>query len=102
MTATAGGGFYVWANIASAGTCKFCKLPVIWRTTTRGKSLPFNGVVAPLHTQVDDRGRKFELLSREDLHLATCKKRKPQFQPARGTTADVRGSHDWRRSRDRH
>lgn len=73
------GGILVWASIANSGRCRFCRLAIIWRQTNRGKALPFNGQIPPLHiTDPDERGRRFELLSPDDLHLRTCRFRKQQ------------------------
>lgn len=77
-------GFTVWARIASSGICRHCKQRIIWRTNRKtGKGLPFNGLLLPLHSFVDEFNHQpMEVLSRDDLHLVTCPKRRIARAPA--------------------
>jgi hypothetical protein len=70
-------GFTVWARLASRGTCRDCRQSVIWRRNRKtGKQLPFNGLLTPLHTFVEeDTQLPMEVLSPDDLHFVTCPKR---------------------------
>jgi hypothetical protein len=78
-------GFTVWGRIASTGTCRHCKQPIVWRTNRKtGRLLPFNGVLGPLHTFVDETNlQPMEVLSRDDLHVITCTKRPGRRDAAR-------------------
>jgi len=81
-------GFTVWARLASTGTCRYCGQRIIWRTNRKtGKGVPFNGVLTPLHTFVDETSQQpMEVLSRDDLHAVTCTKH-PRRRGAAGAEA---------------
>ncbi len=70
--------FTVWARLASTGTCRSCRAPIIWRLNRKtGKYLPFNGLLTPLRSFVeDDTQLPMEVLSADDLHMVTCTKRR--------------------------
>lgn len=69
----------VWANIRRSGKCRACGRPIVWRCNDRGKWMPFCAVPLVLHTETDDRGVKWESLSRDECHFTTCiaKRRQP-------------------------
>lgn len=71
-------GVTVWARIRKPGKCRDCRQPFTWRVNFKtGKFMPFNGVLTPLSTSIDELTQQpLELLSRDDLHPVTCKARK--------------------------
>lgn len=73
----------VWADIASAAKCKWCRRPIVFRTTDRGRQLPFNATATPYDAvSIDDAGRRWEMLRTDDIHK--CEQR-PKTAPSRAT-----------------
>lgn len=69
----------VWAAFKSAGTCRYCGAPIVWRITAKnGKNVPFDPGALSLGTSRDTaREISYETLSSEHCHFATCTKRPP-------------------------
>lgn len=82
-------GLTVWARVANTGRCRKCRQRIIWRVNRKsGRSLPFNGVLAPLHAFIDERNHQpMEVLSRDDLHFTTCARRNDRRPPGAGASA---------------
>lgn len=66
----------VWADMKSDGNCRACGKPVVWRVTAKnGKNVPFDPEAITLGQQRDpERGTRFDMLSSEHCHFATCSK----------------------------
>lgn len=59
----------VWADIVSAGKCKWCRKPIVWRTLfDRRGDVSFNATGVSYGVEKDDNGRKFERLCWNDRH----------------------------------
>lgn len=59
----------VWAFMASAAKCRWCRKPIVFRTTDRGRSIPFNATATPYDAvSKDDAGRSWEMLRTDDIH----------------------------------
>lgn len=59
----------VWADIASASKCRWCKRAIVWRTRFNdGGSVPFNANGTSYGVEVDENGRRVETLCWNDRH----------------------------------
>lgn len=58
-----------WVGSARAGRCRYCRRPLVWVITDRGKSVPFNlgFTVREIVTHPRTRAR-FTVLHRDDVH----------------------------------
>jgi hypothetical protein len=74
----------VWADIASASKCKWCRRSIVWRTLfdKRGQA-PFNADGVSYGIEKDDNGRRFERLCWNDRH--DCAERPKTLKHTRPT-----------------
>jgi len=78
-----------WAGSARPGRCAYCKAPIVWVVTDKGKYLPFNLGFTVREIVVDPRSRaQFTVLDRADRH--DCDERRAWRKTQRGQTDNKR------------
>lgn len=75
-----------WAGSARAGRCTYCRKPIVWVVTERGKHVPFNLGFTVRETVTHPTTRvQFVILDRDDRH--DCAARREQRANTRSHAA---------------
>lgn len=73
----------VTSGLRTGARCReaVCKAPIDFRLNVHAKPkarwMPFNAGAVPLHTETDERGVKYQLMAKSDLHFTTCRAKRP-------------------------
>lgn len=70
----------VWAGISDKARCKWCREPIVFRTTDRGKLMPMKPTATAIAVHQDERGRTWETLNWSDVHRCAARP-KPAPKP---------------------